>query len=420
MSMQWEWLEAGNRIAGIKIKGIQDFAEIKDMSGIADIAGIGNITGIKNITGIRSIAGIENIKGIQDFTEIKSAGNLEWVQWLSAGVNLFLLAVAAVCFAAALIYLWRNYRLEELITEYQKKAKEESEKIKAVAAEGTSIYPHMVPMELLEILQLKEAQDFSADKHKNVQAVNMSVNSNEFSSLIHSMGALEVFAFINRFLERAVPLVYESGGMVETYWDAGMTVLFLKDYEQALVSAVSICELWNELSQQESQYDSFTIGMTYEDAIAGTVGNSQRMELSVLSAESGGLSDWLRSIAVKYYARILVADSYAELIADFQKKFHTRLLGYVYIKDTDSICQIYDVFDGDAWEVRSRKRQTKILFEKGVSLYAQQQFAQARQYFIEVLKTDRFDRAAKEYIYRCEKLIQNPDEAGDICMERYG
>ena len=66
--MQWEWLEAGNRIAGIKIKGIQDFAEIKDMSGIGNI------------------------------TEIKSAGNLEWVQWLSA------------CFLKIILYFNWNIR----------------------------------------------------------------------------------------------------------------------------------------------------------------------------------------------------------------------------------------------------------------------------------------------------------------------
>lgn len=357
---------------------------------------------------------------VQSIISTVSLEEIKWLEWLRAGINPGLFAIAAVCAAAALIYMWRNYKLEELIVEYQKKAKKESEPGKAAGAETAGIYPRMVPAELLEILQMKEPEDFSAGKHKYVQAVNMSVNTNEFSRLIHSMGAREMFAFINRFLERAVPLIYEAGGMVETYRDAGMTVLFLKDYEQALVSAVTICELWNELSQQTPQYDSFTIGMTYENAIAGAVGNSQRMELSVLSAESGGLSDWLRSIAARYYARILVADSYADLISDFQQKFHTRFLGYVYIRDTDSICQIYDVFDGDAWEVRSLKRQTKILFEKGVSLYAQQQYGQARQYFIEVLKTDRSDRAAKEYIYRCEQRLQNPGKEGDIYMERYG
>jgi len=341
------------------------------------------------------------------------------LEWLTAGVNIMLFFTAVGCLGIAAIYLWRNYRLEDLILDYQNKAKLQTEQStgKTKNAE-TDRYQSMLPMELLALLQSTDMQKPSLAKQKNVQAVSMSVNSSEFSGMIHSMEAIEVFSFINSFLKEAIPVIYEAGGFVEGFRDCGLTALFLEHYEEAVVSAVSICELLNELGQDMPQYCRFSIGLNYENAMVGAVGDSRRMSLLTLSEESFGLADWLMSIAEKYYARILVTDAYAALITDFQRKFNTRILGYVYIRHTDSMKKIYDVFDGDEKDVRNRKRQTKIVFEKGVSLFLERQYIQARECFIEVLKMDRLDRAAKEYVFCCDEYIHN--EHGRAYIERYG
>lgn len=349
---------------------------------------------------------------------------IKWIGWMAVGVNVFLCIAAAAGIIAAVIYLWRNYQLEEVILEYERKEKKRLEREEAALhmeeeTGGGRIASFVTPKELFELLQIESVQDLVLDRQRNVQAVDMSVNSNEFSRMIHSMSAREVFSFINRFFQGAIPQIYQEGGIVEAFREAGMTVLFLKDYERAIVAAVSVCELLNELGAEQELYTGYSIGMTYENAIVGVVGDRQRMDLLTLSADSSGLSEWLQSIAVKYYARILVTEAYAQLIEDFHKKFNTRLLGYVYLHDTKSMERIYDVYDGDEKEVRNRKRQTKMLFEKGVRLFAGQDYQQSRQCFIEVLKTDRFDQAAKEYIYRCEAYIRQPEE-GKVYIDSYG
>lgn len=343
----------------------------------------------------------------------------KWLEWLTAGVNTTLFFTAAGCLGIAAIYLWRNYRLEEVILDYQKKAKLQTEQIsEKTKDQQTDSCPAMLPMELLALLQGTNMRRLVLEDQKNIQAVSMAVNSSEFSRMIHAMEAEEVFLFINRFLQKAIPIVYEAGGFVEGFRDCGMSALFLDHYEEAVVSAVSICELLNDLEQDMPRYGTFSIGLTYENAVVGAVGDSRRMSLLTLSEEAFGMSEWLMRIAGKYYARILVTDTYAELITDFQRKFNTRVLGYVYIRDTDRMKKIYDVFDGDTRDVRNRKRQTKIVFEKGVSLFLERQYAQARQCFIEVLKMDRMDQAAKEYVFCCEEYIHHGD--GKAYIERYG
>lgn len=343
----------------------------------------------------------------------------KWLEWLTAGVNIALCFAVAGCLGIAAIYLWRNYRLEELVLDYQKKARLQtsqiSEKIKEQQPEHDL---YMLPAELLALLQGSDRHRLSLNDQKNVQAVSMAVNSSEFSRMIHAMEAEQVFSFINRFLQEAIPFIYGAGGFVEKFQDCGMMALFLDHYEEAVVSAVSICELLNDLEQDMPQYGTFSIGLTYENAVVGAVGDSRRMSLLTLSEGAFGISEWLMQIAGKYYARILVTDTYANLITDFQKKFNIRLLGYVYIRDTDCMKKIYDVFDGDAKDARNRKRQTKIVFEKGVALFLEQQYTQARQCFIEVLKMDRMDQAAKEYVFRCDEYIHHGD--GKLYIERYG
>lgn len=335
-------------------------------------------------------------------------------------INIMLLVLLLIAFAAIWILIRQNRRMVNVIKYHQKKVKEKSDENTKQEKDDIKIINHMVPEELFEVLQIKNISEVSFENQKYTEMVNMYVNSNEFSEIIHSMEEEEIFVFINRFLNRAIPRIYEAGGMVESFQEAGMSIFFLKEYEKAIVTAISICEMLNELGQKQPKYRNFSIGLCYERAIIGVVGHQKRWSLLTLSENASGFTRWLKNIAEKYYAKILTTDSYVELIEGFHRKFNVRFLGYVYIRDTDSMKKIYDVFDGDETDVRNRKRQTKMVFERGVSLFAEQNYKEARQYFIEVLKTDHFDKAAKEYVYRCELYQKEKEETGEVYIECYG
>ncbi len=344
--------------------------------------------------------------------------------WLFGGINIWLGVIALVCLIVSGVYIWKNYSLRNVINRYRRKVREENEKRQAETQLQETSYSamarHILPVELFDLLGVKTEEDLSLERQRRVKTANLSVNSNDFSDIVHSMNPEAVFSFINRFLEKSVPAIYEAGGVVEGFKEAGMTALFLKNPEKALETAVTLCEQLNELGARYPKYTEFSIGITYENAIIGVVGAPQRKGILLMSEDSSGLSAWLQGLAVKYYARIVVTEMYASLVEKFQKRFNVRLLGYVYVSDTDTVKKIYDVFDGDETEVKNRKRQTKMLFEKGVALFMEREFMQARQYFIEVLKTDRFDRAAKEYVFRCELYNNNPEEEQTLFLERYG
>lgn len=336
-------------------------------------------------------------------------------------IIIILSVLLLVSFIGILFLLHHNRRLVRVIKHHQKKIQEKSLMKMTEDKENKNILKRMIPVELFELLQIKDLSELSFEKQRQIEVASMHINNNEFSKIIHTKDAKGIFSFINNFFSQAIPQIYEAGGMIEGFQETGMTVLFFNEYEKAVIAAVSIVELLGELKKKnkESYYSNFSIGLCYDNSIVGVVGHPQRMSLLTLSAFTSGLSRWLQTIAEKYYAKILVTDSCMEKISDFQKKFNIRFLGYIYIKDTDSIQKVYDVFDGDEQEIRNRKRQTRMVFEKGVVLFTKQNYQEARQYFIEVLKTDHHDKAAKEYIYFCEYYMKEINVQRKVYLESY-
>lgn len=338
-------------------------------------------------------------------------------------VTIIALVLLLVVALVGILYLIRkNKKLVTVIREHQKKSQEKYQLKMAEDIENSDVLRRMIPEKLFELLQVKDISELSFEKQRQAETVNLYINNNEFSKIIHTKDAKDVFSFINQFFEQAIPLIYENGGVVEGFQETGMSVLFFDEYEKAVVVAVSIMELLNGLAleKREPHYRNFTIGLCYDNSIIGVVGHLQRMSLLTLSAYAAGLSRWLQAIAEKYYAKILVTASFIENIPNYQKKFNVRFLGYIYIKNTDSIQKLYDVFDGDEQETRNRKHQTRMVFEKGVLLFSEQNYQEARQHFIEVLKTDRFDKAAKEYIYLCEQYQKEAVDNRKVYLEYYG
>ncbi|SFS06931.1 nucleotidyl cyclase domain-containing protein [Anaeromicropila populeti] len=333
------------------------------------------------------------------------------LHYILIGLSAILLTI---CLAEVIMLLVSKYRRKKQMEEEKEKLQQEKEKQDALIN-----LSKLLPVKLFQELEINKLSEISMSPQKYINSVVLEVNAAEFGKAVQRMQAQEVFTYINHMLNEIVPIVCENGGTIDKFDDAGFTAFFFENYEKSLETAVSICEVKNKLTLLNQEYDKFSVGLCYGSVMVGVVGQKKRMSLLTVS-EFTGLSIYLQSIAGKYYANILITGSYAELIDHFSEKFNSRFVGYIYMNITKSIEKIYDVFDGDPIETRNRKRRTKILFEKGVALFSQSNFEEARSHFIEVLKTDRFDRAAKEYLYLCDKYInQDINQEKQIFIESY-
>lgn len=269
-----------------------------------------------------------------------------------------------------------------------------------------------IPMELYRDVVKEENGKFKLTPSHQSYSI-MEMNTDGFSMKMQEMPPEKLFQFINQLLEKTVSYVYQKQGMIEFFDRAGFNALFTGSCEEALEAAVSITEMIENETEKSDLFQNFSVGLTYGTVLAGLAGCEQRMSLITVS-EHSSVAAFLRSIARKYDARLLITETFRARITGFEGKFHARRLGYIYISAANRLEEVYEVYDGAPVKVRNSKQKTKIVFEKGVAFYGKGDYEKARQYFIEVCKTNRYDGAAKEYLMRCEKNLSEP--SGATCV----
>lgn len=254
---------------------------------------------------------------------------------------------------------------------------------------------------------------FNRQKSMAAAILYANINMTDFSDIVLSLDVQDIFRYINTILAKLLPVIEKNNGEADSFSDAGVTALFSQNYRDALVSAISMCQEINTIQDSEFDFSSFSVGVCFGSVMIGVVGDGKNYSTLTIS-EYTGLAKYLQSIAGKYYSRILVTASYADLVEDFSKRFSSRTVGYIYLTKLKKYEKFYDVYNGDNLEVRNKKRKTKLMFERGVELFAEQKYDQARLHFIEVLKADRQDLAAKEYVLLCDKCT-----SGEVSPRTY-
>lgn len=316
--------------------------------------------------------------------------------------TILVIFIIYIALAAGLLREMRkNTKLSEQLEE--SRLREEAVKKKEC------IYRQLLPDKLLGLFRQDKADRLRIGEEKSIRAAVLSYNISDFASFARQQSGEEIFGFVNRILSLVVPCILYEEGEIDEYVDAGLSAFFLGDPEKALRSAISVCEALNHGGIKET----FSMGLTYGDVMVGMVGHEKRFGTLTIS-ETTGLADFLQELAIRYRARILITGSMKQQIPDFDKNYHSRYLGNIYMETAKMTEELYDVYDGDEPEDKNGKRKTRLLFENGVELFQNKNFNDARLHFIEVLKVNRLDGAAKEYFYLCNKYLTKADSLDSV------
>ena len=315
-------------------------------------------------------------------------------------IELILVVMAAMTAGCFLVQRRRYLKLTELL--------EEGRRREEMAGRRERIYGRILPDKLFLLFQKGDPEKLKIGEEKSIRAAVLFYNIPGFAEKVRKQSAEEVFSFVNLNLGHVVPCILYQEGEIKEYVDAGLSAFFLQDPEKALRAAVSVCEALNQAGVREP----YSIGLTYGEVMVGIVGHEKRFGILTIS-ETTGLAEFLQELAVRYRAKILVTGSLRQQIPDFDKNYNSRYLGNIYLRTVGKNEELYDVYDGDEPADKNGKRKTRLLFEKGVELFQNKNYQDARQHFIEVLKANRMDGAAKEYLYLCNRCIADKDSGKD-------
>lgn len=279
-------------------------------------------------------------------------------------------------------------------------------------------YAAFVPQKVLEILLREDITQVRLGDQREIPAAVLDISSSGFYRLARKMDGDALYHLINRMLQTMIPIISEEEGIIEHMSGDGLLAFYVNNSRRALTASVSVCERLNRMAETEP-VPVYRAVIHSGKVRVGIIGEQKRMAAAAIS-EVMTLTAFLKEMADKYDIRILVTQSFGEEIADFDRRFHIRMLGYVYVQASQSLITVYDVFDGDPAAVRRLKEETGAFFAQALAAYLEQRYYDARLAFARVLRMNPKDLAAREYIYRCERFCQAEEpELPEIWLEQY-
>ncbi len=294
-------------------------------------------------------------------------------------------------------------------------------------------YYKFIPAKILDLLGKESIQEVELGDQMMGDFTILSLHAMDYPKQRISFSEEQVCMGINQVLSMLVEPINSHSGVVEHFEDTGLSAFFTEKVsglpstgasaagqrtdgeksravrkangcpssKEALDAAIDIQNLLERMMPGNSR----TIAISYGRVMIGIIGHERRMEAATISAHSD-LAKALRLKGDKYGAHILITHLVYKQIPDFEEHYHARYLGNIYLAADNSYERVYDVYDGDSEEEFYYKEQTRQLFEQGVGLFVARKFYEARLVFVEVLKQHRKDKAAKEYLYRCDKYYK--------------
>ncbi|MFC4303167.1 HAMP domain-containing protein [Cohnella boryungensis] len=271
-----------------------------------------------------------------------------------------------------------------------------------------------VPQQFFKSLGKKGILDIHLGDQVQKSMSVMIANLRDFRKLSQTLTPMENFNFMNSFLRRFGPLVRKEDGLISKYLGAGFMALFPGYTEEALRAAIAIRQELVEYNadRKQSGYVPVDVGIAIHRGplMMGIIGEERRWEGNVISDDIH-LTTTLEKLSEELGASVLVTRDFFELLRD-PERFRHRSLGRITPEGQGEAIELIDVYDGDPEPLRQAKDRTKALFERGLQLCQEGRFYDARETFVEVIKQNRLDKAAKLYFYLCDEYYQKGTSSG--------
>ncbi len=230
-----------------------------------------------------------------------------------------------------------------------------------------------------------------------------------FTTLSESMSPEDNFNFINGYLSRTGPIVGQNNGFISHYLGDGIMALFPDQAEDAITAAIKMHRQVAEYNQhrRSKKRVPIQIGVGLHTGLLrlGVIGDGERMDAGVIS-DTTNTASRMEGLTKIYGAPIVISEA-TRAGLDAAAPHHIRFLGKVQVKGKQDALSIYEVFDGDLPEIVTQKLVTKAIFEEGLQLYFQKDFAEAAVCFKNVLKDNKEDKAAGLYLKQSAHFMVN-------------
>ncbi|GAB1458178.1 adenylate/guanylate cyclase domain-containing protein [Spirochaetota bacterium] len=244
-----------------------------------------------------------------------------------------------------------------------------------------------VPKQFLGFLKKSSLEEIELGDSSAEEMAVLFADVRSFTAIAESSTPEETFAFINEYLARVGPAVRNHGGFIDKYLGDGFMALFPEGAEAALLCALDIQSRLAEYNAEREADGRLPIqvgiGVHSGHLMLGTIGESLRMDGTVIS-DAVNLASRLEGVSKEYDLGIAVSE---RVLADLPDPtaYRMRFIGKVKVKGKSEAVSVFEIYEGDPEELRSRKDLVRASFERGVEAYYERRYGEAKTLFDQVL-----------------------------------
>jgi len=285
-------------------------------------------------------------------------------------------------------------------------------------AKINAAYGRFVPYEFLQFLERESIVDVQLGDQVQKEMSILFADIRSFTSLSEQLSPKANFDFLNSYLGRVSPVIRNYRGFIDKYIGDAVMALFPQMADDAVQAAIEMqkqVSLYND-HRQTCGYEPIAIGIGLHTGslMLGTVGESQRMDTTVIS-DAVNLASRLEGLTKVFGVEILISEETLNGLTNAHH-YSYRFLGRVTVKGKLQPIAIFEVFDGNPPPLIELKRQTRTEFERGVHLYVEKEYTKAQQIFTQLWQWDDRDRVVQFYQQRCQQAERSGVSEVDIII----
>lgn len=264
-----------------------------------------------------------------------------------------------------------------------------------------------VPRQFLEFLNKKNLVDINLGDQVQQELSILFSDIRNFTAMSEVMTPEENFQFVNDYFSQVSPAICENDGFVDKYMGDALMALFSNKADDAIESALGVLRRL-EIYNQERKEKGLTaieigIGINTGNLMVGTVGETNRMENTVIS-DAVNIAARVEGLTKTYRVPLLITQQTLNKLAN-PSAYAIRMLEQVKVKGKSQPITIYEVFENDPPELKQRKIDNQPLFEQAIAQFELYCFEKAEVLFQQCLLQNPQDYVLQNYIDRCQEKI---------------
>lgn len=240
----------------------------------------------------------------------------------------------------------------------------------------------------------------------------------DFTTMTERADPTQMVMQLNEYLQGMTRIVFANQGTLDKFvgdavmavWGNIQTVGPANDAENAVRTALAMLESLRQLNERWASQGMTTwkigIGINQGEAIAGNIGSTEKMDLTVIG-DAVNTASRLEGLTKKYHIPLLIGPAVALHV---KNKFYLQSVDRAAAKGKSHALDLYTVL-GDKSQPLSKEWLDYLeCHEEGVRLFRIKNFTEALEMFDSMLAHRPDDFLAQMYKERCEEFMRQPPE----------